>query len=563
MPAGPCDLERRNAELAERGVAARDRELGADEHHVHREPAAALGDEVVLRRCEHLGRRFPRGVRVCEQMESLRVDAHRVAYRLDLVVTLDRAREVELHVERHNLDFVAQSDEVPDGQHVVEPVDTDALAVEPVAEPLAWALGEDLILDPRSSVHADVARLCREDDRRLAVTRQHDIGVTVHDGEAREVRHCSFEAGVLGAAHDDRVETMRVHRFAHRRVTALDLARAHHDRSNPLTSAQIARFCGVGTPCSSPKRTIPPLRKSISVFRRASTSCSIDALWSYATSGRAAWSISSSGSASSSMPWAAATAFPSSTSAVTSARRAGSSHTRPCVRPVRAPIGFVDALKITLRHCGPRASATADAGMPPRVHASASRSISSRAAGRGSNGPKVVSPLTSHWTCPGATILPAGKVVPRITRSMCAAMASSLPRPFCTVATHPSVNACAVASIAAVVCIALVATIPKSHGGSSPASTVARGCPTTSPAPLRRSPSWLIASTCSCARSKAQTSTSSSRARFAANSEPTAPQPTTQTLMSRTPRVPSRAGRSPSAAARPPHAVRPRARARR
>ena len=59
---------------------------------------------------------------------------------------------------------------------------------------------------------------------------------------------------------------------------------------------------------------MPPFRKSTSVGRRASTSCSIDALWPYATSGFAAWSISSSGSASSTIPCAAATALPSSTS---------------------------------------------------------------------------------------------------------------------------------------------------------------------------------------------------------------------------------------------------------
>ena len=40
-------------------------------------------------------------------------------------------------------------------------------------------------------------------------------------------------------------------------------------------------------------------------------------------------------------------------------RSAGCSQTRPCVSPVSAPSGFVAALKITLRHCGPRASATA------------------------------------------------------------------------------------------------------------------------------------------------------------------------------------------------------------
>ncbi len=139
-----------------------------------------------------------------------------------------------------------------------------------------------------------------------------------------------------------------------------------------------------------------------------------------------------------------------------------------------APTGFVAALKITLRHCGPRASCTAAVGMPPRVHASASRWTSANGAGCGSNGPSVVSPFTSHCTCPGSRIFPAGNVVPRITRSTCAASVSSLPMPFCTVATQPPANACAVAAIAASVCIAFVATMPKSHCGSSCGSVVAR-----------------------------------------------------------------------------------------
>ena len=60
-------------------------------------------------------------------------------------------------------------------------------------------------------------------------------------------------------------------------------------------------------------------------------------------------------------------------------------------------------------------------------------------------------------------------------------MASSFPSPFCTVATQPSAKAWAVASTAAEVCIAFVATMPKSHGGSSAASDVARSLPSTSP----------------------------------------------------------------------------------
>ena len=247
--------------------------------------------------------------------------------------------------------------------------------------------------------------------------------------------------------------------------------------------------------------------------------------------------MSASGSASSSIPCAAATALPSSTSPETSARRSGRSQTRPCVRPVSAPIGFVDALKITFRHCGPRASATAFAGIPARVQASARRSTAR--AGRGSSyGPNVVSPCTSHCTCPGSRSLPAGNVVPRMTRSTCAASVSSLPSPFWTVATQPSANACAVAAIADSVCIAFVATMPKSHGGIAAALAVAFGCPTTSPAPVSRSPSRLIAATWSSLRSNAHTSTSSRHARFAAKSDPTAPHPMTQILMSSSPPSP-------------------------
>ena len=51
---GPGDLERRKEELAEHLLAPRDLELRsrervrAREHHVHRQPAAALGDEPLL-----------------------------------------------------------------------------------------------------------------------------------------------------------------------------------------------------------------------------------------------------------------------------------------------------------------------------------------------------------------------------------------------------------------------------------------------------------------------------------------------------------------------------------
>ncbi len=239
---------------------------------------------------------------------------------------------------------------------------------------------------------------------------------------------------------------------------------------------------------------------------------------------------------------------PPSTSELTSARSPGRSQTRPCVRPVSAPTGFVAALKMTFRHCAGRASATASVGIPARVQASARAAISSAPAGLGSNGPSVVSPLTSHCTTPGSTIFPAGNVVPRITRETWRATTSSFPTPFWTVATAPSAKAWAVAASAPSVCIAFVATIPKSHGGRAAASVVARRWPRTSPAPVSRSPFAFIASTWAWETSYAHTSTSSRVARFAAKSDPTAPQPTMQTLIS--PPLPARAARAAAARTR-------------
>ena len=118
------------------------------------------------------------------------------------------------------------------------------------------------------------------------------------------------------------------------------------------------------------------------------------------------------------MPCAAATALPSSTRPRDErAKVGGRSQTRPCVRPVSAPIGFVEALKITLRHCGPRASLDRVVGMPARVHASASRSTSSNGAGSPRTGRTSCRPSRPIARRPAPMIFPAGNVVPRITRS--------------------------------------------------------------------------------------------------------------------------------------------------
>ena len=180
---------------------------------------------------------------------------------------------------------------------------------------------------------------------------------------------------------------------------------------------------------------------------------------------------------------------------------AGCSQTRPCVSPVSAPIGFVAALKITLRHCGPRASATAR-----RRHAAARAGVR-EPLDLGRTAP--ARPRTGRASCrpsrPTARRRARGSSPPgtscRGSRARRArASTSSLPIPFCTVATQPSANACAVAAIAGVGVHRLRRDDPevarRQLGG---VGRRARTRPTTSPAPTSRRPSRLIASTCACA----------------------------------------------------------------
>ena len=84
----------------------------------------------------------------------------------------------------------------------------------------------------------------------------------MHDLEAGHVRHGPLEARVLGAGDDDGVEVVGGHGVADEPVAPVDLRARHrrHDASKPFTSAQIAAFSGVGTPCCSPNRTMPPFR---------------------------------------------------------------------------------------------------------------------------------------------------------------------------------------------------------------------------------------------------------------------------------------------------------------
>ena len=76
-----------------------------------------------------------------------------------------------------------------------------------------------------------------------------------------------------------------------------------------------------------------------------------------------------------------------------------------------------------------------------------------------------------------------------MTRSTCSAIASSLPSPFCTEATQPSANACAVASAAADGVHRLRRDDPEVARRQLGGVRRRADWPTTSPAPESRSPS--------------------------------------------------------------------------
>ncbi len=83
---------------------------------------------------------------------------------------------------------------------------------------------EDL-LERRHPVLTDISRLGREDDVRLAVGGEHDVGVAMHDLEAGHVRDSALEAAVLVTGDDEGIEPVRSHGRPHVRVAALELDR--------------------------------------------------------------------------------------------------------------------------------------------------------------------------------------------------------------------------------------------------------------------------------------------------------------------------------------------------
>ena len=157
-------------------------------------------------------------------LEAALVDPHRVAHGLELGLALDGAGEIELDVERDEIEAVERL-VVAHGHDVVEPVDADPLpagSARVIGDVLARAGVEDL-LERCRAVLADVPRLRREDDERVPVGGQDDVGVPVHDLEPRHVRDGALEAAVLVAGDDQGVEPVLSHRCTDVCVASLEL----------------------------------------------------------------------------------------------------------------------------------------------------------------------------------------------------------------------------------------------------------------------------------------------------------------------------------------------------
>ena len=95
------------------------------------------------------------------------VDTHRVTDAGELGLALHRAREIELDVERDDVEPLERP-VVPNRHHVVEAVDADPLpaGVPGVRGDRGAGMRVEALLDQGGPVLADVPRLRREDDER-------------------------------------------------------------------------------------------------------------------------------------------------------------------------------------------------------------------------------------------------------------------------------------------------------------------------------------------------------------------------------------------------------------
>ena len=222
---------------------------------------------------------------------------------------------------------------------------------------------------------------------------------------------------VLAPRDDERVEVVLRHRGADVGVAALELGCQRHESSSALTSCVTASLSGVGTPELAPEARDAAVQvvdlgraprfhvlehARFVIVRDVGSGGVVDQLLRVRVEddplrGRDRLAL-----------------LDERTHECAQVRPLADAPVRqPGERADRVRGGVEDHLAPLRRPCVRHGGV----GIPPRVHASASRSTSSSGAGLGSNGPSVVSPLyvPLHETR-AERIFPAGNVVPRITR---------------------------------------------------------------------------------------------------------------------------------------------------
>ena len=213
-------------------------------------------------------------------------------------VALDRARVVERDVPGDELDGAVERRVVAHRHHVVEAVDADALPAAHAARPRATRPAGRRTPARRSTSCRARRRSAPRSGRRSPGRRRAAAARTRSGGRSRSRdRYVTAPSKpVYSLPHDDHgVEPVARHRLADRAVPPLDLVL----RQDLCPSARLLRATMPPPLSRAPRspRSAASARRARGrsgryrrsgsrspSCRRASTSCSIDALWSYATS---------------------------------------------------------------------------------------------------------------------------------------------------------------------------------------------------------------------------------------------------------------------------------------
>src|SRR5262249_25305060 len=222
--------------------------MRAGKQNVHHAGTGAAGKKSFYGGSHDLGFCFPRLVCLHQGPETVDDDVHRVAYFRQFLLALDGARHIELKVELHQLKpALRQLAVIADRHDEIHAVNADPLpAALPgtIGNPLAGNFGPDVVLDPGFDLVADPAGFPGEDQGRFAFERQYNVNVTVNDFETGDIEHGPFEARVLVAADDQRVEACCPHGGADVFVTAIDFHLAWQSFLGPDFLLHAAQFGG-------------------------------------------------------------------------------------------------------------------------------------------------------------------------------------------------------------------------------------------------------------------------------------------------------------------------------